>query len=70
MVNRASGRTTRALVDENQVDYLTQCELIKSLHISETIASNAAKYGMLIIHIKGVNYIEGIFKTRIRFGDI
>ena len=62
MVNRASGRTTRALVDEIQKDYLTKCELSKSLHISETIALNDAKFGMLILLIKGATRIEGILK--------
>ena len=37
---------------KSQVDYLTWCELGKSLHISETIDTNAATFNMLIPHIE------------------
>ena len=48
MVNRDSERTTRAHVDEIQVDYFTLCELGKSLHILKTFVPIAEKFDMLI----------------------
>ena len=47
---------------KSQVDYLTQCKLGKSLHISKTIDVNAAKFGMLIAFIYDANISKGFMK--------
>ena len=55
---------------KSQVDYLSQCELGKSLHISKTIDANAAKFGMLIPFKNGANCFQGKFEIRLCYRDI
>ena len=45
------------------VFFLSVCFLsVRNADISETIIARAAKFGMLILHIKSANFVDGIFK--------
>ena len=43
---------------------------VRNADISETIIARAAKFGMLILHVKGAKFFEGIFKRCLRSRDI
>ena len=38
------------------------CLSVLNANISKTIIARAAKFGMLILHIKSAKFVEGIFK--------
>ena len=48
------------------VVFLSVCDSVRNADISETIITRAAKFGMLILHIKSAKFVEGIFKRCLR----